>query len=114
MVTIYALVDPHTAQIRYVGRTAQTVRRRLAYHVAAAKSGKNNSPVYEWMRSLLPAAPQIIILRDGIVERLIRNNKVSHYVSLAQSEETKWTKRLRRSPLLCHIPSDSEHWKGLV
>lgn len=70
--TIYALVDPNTHQVRYVGRTSQPVTRRLAQHITQRRGNKRSGqrPVYEWISSLLPAQPIVVILQEGIeIER---------------------------------------------
>ncbi len=41
--TIYALVDPNTHQVRYVGRTNQTAQRRYQLHMNAARRGVWNT-----------------------------------------------------------------------
>lgn len=46
---IYALVDPRTLQIRYVGK-ANDVNKRLQRHYSDAKT--RNTPVYTWLRKL--------------------------------------------------------------
>jgi hypothetical protein len=113
MTKIYALVDPHTSQVRYVGRTTQTVTQRLAHHIGAAKRGKNKHPVYAWIRSLQPAQPLIVILRDEInTSSVIKRPR--GWTSIAEHEETKWKKRLERSPLLCVVPRSSQNYRALV
>jgi len=63
---IYALTDPRTSEIRYVGVTTMTVRMRLTRHLGEAKRGnpgyKNN-----WVRQLQGEGlrPQTSILEEG-------------------------------------------------
>ena len=45
---IYALCDPVTNEVRYIGKTVQTLRQRLMQHRRAAKNGK--LPVNRWLR----------------------------------------------------------------
>lgn len=58
MTTIYALCDPMTHEIRYVGKTYKTVKHRLATHC----SDKRNTHRANWVRSLKPLKPEILEL----------------------------------------------------
>jgi hypothetical protein len=49
MAEIYALIDPRTGAIRYVGK-ANDSAKRLKTHIRASRS--RNTPVYCWMRKL--------------------------------------------------------------
>ncbi len=66
---IYGLVDPRDYKVRYVGRTSQRMDKRLAHHIFAAKSGKK-TPVYDWLRSLLPGQPRLVCLE--ICDKLVK------------------------------------------
>lgn len=48
---IYALVDPRTDAIRYVGVTSQQLETRLSMHLSSVSAGKT-SPVYQWIAEL--------------------------------------------------------------
>lgn len=63
MTTIYALIDPLTSHIRYVGKTRSKLSKRLGDHVSKARQNKNTH-VYAWIRSLLikGSSPEIIPL----------------------------------------------------
>jgi hypothetical protein len=113
--TIYALVDPNTHQVRYVGRTRQTVNQRLKHHLTAARLG-NKLPVYEWFRALFPERPIVVVLQEGIaVERRASGTYASRrYWCTDQAAETKWMKRFERSHLLCEIPRESGTYQSLV
>lgn len=39
MVTIYKMLDPDTKQIRYIGKTTQTMKQRLYNHLHGKQSG---------------------------------------------------------------------------
>lgn len=49
---IYALCDPETGEVRYVGRT-DDIKRRLAIHLSAARSSGPRTHCANWIRSLL-------------------------------------------------------------
>jgi NUMOD1 domain/GIY-YIG catalytic domain len=50
MVNIYSLSDPITGEIRYVGKTVNTIQRRLTYHLQNAKRYKHYTA--NWINSL--------------------------------------------------------------
>jgi hypothetical protein len=50
---VYGLIDPRDYRLRYVGRTSQRMDKRLEQHIGAAQRGAK-SPVYRWIRELLP------------------------------------------------------------
>jgi hypothetical protein len=53
---IYALADPRTGEVRYVGKTTQKTRIRLAMHISHAKNRAETSRgcwVTHWVNSLL-------------------------------------------------------------
>lgn len=50
-VIIYGLIDPRNNQIRYVGKTIQSLRVRLRNHIT--DKPKNNTYKYNWIQSLL-------------------------------------------------------------
>lgn len=60
---MYALQDPRTGDVRYVGQTQQSVCDRLHRHVAAARSGRASN-VSGWVRELLEAGvrPEAVLL----------------------------------------------------
>lgn len=61
---IYALIDPRTDAVRYVGKSDKP-RTRLRQHIRAA-SGGANSRLYQWIRELLAAGlePHMEILEE--------------------------------------------------
>jgi hypothetical protein len=61
---IYALCDPGTGEIRYVGKTVRTPQRRLYYHMKKADEG-STLYVSNWLRSLEGVRPTITILDRG-------------------------------------------------
>lgn len=112
---VYGLIDPRDYRVRYVGRTSQRMDKRLEQHIGAAQRGAK-SPVYRWLRELLPAKPWLACLEicDGIAESTRKGTSVAsrHPVEVS---EVKWIKRFRRDCL-----NDLEHeqckrdWKNLV
>ena len=53
--TIYALCDPVTDAIRYIGKTTMPLKLRLRGHLGEAKIGRYYRA--KWIRSLRPAQP---------------------------------------------------------
>ena len=51
MVTIYGLQDPITGELRYIGRTARTVAKRLYEHIKDSKKLITHKD--KWIQSLL-------------------------------------------------------------
>ena len=49
---IYALCDPRTGEVRYVGKTESAFRTRLNHHIFRARKGEKHH-VYCWIRKLL-------------------------------------------------------------
>jgi hypothetical protein len=111
---IYALADPDTHQVRYVGRTGQTPEQRLYNHLGAARRG-DDAPVYEWIRGLTPRVPLLIILQEMDRNQQIALKSGNHYESTVEAAETKWQKRFERSPILNRIiKRDSQAYRRLV
>lgn len=67
-VKIYALIDPITLKIRYVGRTVRSLPMRLSQHVHCAKTGRLKTHKEDWIRSLLKinSRPYIRLLKKVI------------------------------------------------
>lgn len=80
--TIYALLDPRTNTIKYVGRTVQPLEFRLRNHIRDAKIGKQHQRAI-WIRELLDAETKPLIQKLEIVPN-----------DLAHDAEREWTKRL--------------------
>jgi len=62
-IQIYALTDPHTDNIRYIGK-ANNAEKRLKTHILDSR--RRNTPVYCWLRKLLDlgTVPGLVILRE--------------------------------------------------
>ena len=52
VVSIYALRDPRTQEVRYIGKTIHSVSGRLRKHIGLARNGHRDHK-YNWMRQLL-------------------------------------------------------------
>lgn len=64
---IYALVHPHTLEVRYIGKTKTSGAQRMASHAYQASVGRKTA-LYDWWRKLLAAgdgAPCLARLGDG-------------------------------------------------
>ena len=68
---IYALVDPHSNQIRYIGITKRSVFRRLSEHLCHSK--RDSFYAATWLRSLKKKGlkPKINILADNVPRELL-------------------------------------------
>lgn len=53
MVSIYALIDPNTNKIRYIGKTIARLSKRFGNHIDNAKSKKHNIHLSNWILKLL-------------------------------------------------------------
>lgn len=102
---IYGLIDPRDYKVRYVGRTSQRMDKRLEHHINAAKAGKNPSPVYEWLRALLPVQPRLVCLET--CTELVKKPSGSGWRHNSEPAEVKWIKRFRRD-CLNHVAVESQ------
>jgi hypothetical protein len=78
--SIYALTDPVTGEIRYIGK-ANDVQIRFKQHIRAAK--KKSTPLYRWVNDLLDAGatPNVIVLEtcddwEEAEQRLIAKHRI--------------------------------------
>jgi len=100
---IYALVDPLTLRVRYVGQTNQTPKQRWRGHLNDAQS-RNSKPLHAWINSLWPKHPLIVVL-DVVEKKYVPawpdgNGATESTVNAA---EMKWMKRFERSGLLFNV-----------
>jgi hypothetical protein len=65
---IYGLTDPTSGELRYVGQTRQSLRRRLSGHLRGPKGPHASLPVNRWIAKLQAASqePQIVALQAGV------------------------------------------------
>jgi hypothetical protein len=80
---VYALGDPRTSQVRYIG-IARNVYRRYAEHLVKPHPNKNKD---EWMEGMKKAGliPTLTILESGLTKSAAREKEqywIQHYLSL--------------------------------
>lgn len=63
---IYALIDPNTDEIRYIGKTEQKVAYRRQQHLRCAQVSDKNTHLLNWLRQLLDDGliPEFCILEE--------------------------------------------------
>ena len=109
--TIYALADPNTHQVRYVGQTSQAVEVRFKNHLDCARLNYDE-PVYECIRSLRPSKPILVELQTvNHTRTIIRGAAQEHK---AHAAEVKWMKRFERYNLLQFVNRNRAAYKRLV
>jgi hypothetical protein len=76
---VYALCDPVSASVRYVGITRQTLKLRLKSHVAAARKGKGQY-VSRWIATILAAGLRPTIVKVETTNDYFREKFwIQHY-----------------------------------
>ena len=90
IVTIYALVDPETHLVRYVGQTTR-LASRYKEHCKGAYSA-----TARWVHSLNDD-PQLVVLETLPNEMVQRPGGGDVYIRSGAVAETKWLKRFRRT-----------------
>lgn len=58
---IYALLDPRSTEIRYIGQTTRDPERRLTSHLWEAKNSRQSSYLFNWLNSL-KVRPLLVII----------------------------------------------------
>ena len=92
---IYALVEPFSGLIRYIGKTTQTLPKRMWDHWYRLKSGKKTH-CYDWLRSLIKEGhgPDVVVIQDGFRELEELNSAEKHWIS--------YFKNVQKMPLTNH------------
>ncbi len=65
---VYGVCDRATGDVRYVGQTTSTLKRRFQQHRRVARSGRR-TPFYDWLRSRADDSVEIIELEKVYRER---------------------------------------------
>lgn len=65
-VLIYGLIDPLTNELKYIGKTHSTLRRRLLGHLNDVKRGRVYIPRHKWIAGLLllDTQPEIFAIEE--------------------------------------------------
>lgn len=82
---IYALVDPRTDEIRYIGKAQGYLNSRLKGHIYEAKSGKRVTHKLSWIRQLLDAGLAPV---PKVVAQFVRGDTLAN-------AEREWIARMR-------------------
>lgn len=88
---IYALIDPRTNKIRYIGKANHISKRYYAHIHRAKTSGNERSHVYDWIRSLLKLDLKPIVIEIDEVLESEWEFWEQHYISLYRSWGFKLT-----------------------
>lgn len=77
---IYALIDPRTNGVRYVGKTIRTPQRRLRRHLARCYLDEAHTHKNRWLRQLLAAGiePVITVLETCASESELNAAEIRH------------------------------------
>lgn len=62
MTRLYALLDPRTGELRYIGKTKRSLWGRLCQHRSEALKRGGRSAKLKWLRSLPHMRPRIELL----------------------------------------------------
>lgn len=104
---IYALTDPQTGVVRYVGQSRDAYRRYRRH------CGGNGTTTKVWVRSL-SEPPGFVLLESGD-DVMVAAKGTERLIRAASFAETKWIKRFRRT-IINHKLRDSSAstWDWLV
>lgn len=100
--TIYALLDPRTGEVRYVGKTHQEPGKRLKEHLQNAKNGTEYSA--RWIATIVACGlkPEQIVLQVGVGPGWGKSEK-------------KWITRYRlRGARLTNLTDGGEGCPGMI
>jgi GIY-YIG catalytic domain len=89
-VTIYALRDPRTREVRYVGKAVDP-RRRLQQHLSAFQLSYYRSQKVSWLKNLLDAGEQPILDVLQIVEAADANRAERQWIAQYRAEGARLT-----------------------
>jgi len=60
-VSIYALCEPDSGEVRYIGQTGDTLSARLYNHITFARHARAQRPINKWLRALVAQGEQPVI-----------------------------------------------------
>lgn len=72
-VQLYVLIDPFTLKIRYIGRTSNSLQKRLIGHISKSKRKQNHKDY--WIQSLIRQGYKPIIKQHSIIEGWVHSYK---------------------------------------
>lgn len=120
--SIYALVDPDSGELRYIGK-ANSPASRLKTHISDARQRKR--PVHHWINKLLSQgkAPDMVVIRDGCKDwkedekELIASGRAAGYrlLNLAEGGDAPMCDkptRQRNAIKACKRRAESEGLRG--
>ena len=100
---IYGLVDPRTNELRYVGKTVLTPKRRLESHIRFASNGKSYSS--KWINSLS---------KDGLLPECFVIEEIEPLGDWTEAEQF-WIAYYRFIGCrLCNLTDGGEGHSGLI
>lgn len=80
MINIYALSDPRTHEVRYVGQTRLTVERRAARHVDVSRLG-GDAYLARWLRQLDRAGYRPLVALVQAVDDVHADDAETYWIS---------------------------------
>lgn len=117
---IYALIDPETNTIRYIGKS-DNPKKRLRLHLTEARTSKRESHRLNWLRKLLKNSqrPRIMILEECNVENWAFREKwwiskyklISKLVNNTDGGEGAYGYKHTKERLLKIVKAQFESWK---
>lgn len=90
---IYALVDPRTLRIRYIGKTTKTLDERLRGHVYNAIKREGTTHRDRWIQSLHTAglAPEVVLVDSGVWDTSTFNEREIYWIAFYRAQNTRLT-----------------------
>jgi hypothetical protein len=81
MKRIYALLDPNTAVVKYIGATSNTISNRITQHIEKAKKYQHIKGKHSWLMELREGGqrPSFIILKE-LCEDWVEQEK--HFIKM--------------------------------
>lgn len=86
-VAIYALLDPASGSVGYVGKTVLRLSTRLSNHLSDARRQGDANKRTRWINSL-PEPPKIVLVEEVTEDRWDEAERewIAHYRSLGQAQ----------------------------